>query len=130
MDDPVITEIVELHAFFDAWYAGRSQPGDFERMETSMAPEFHLVTPDGHLLARDEIIGVVRTGYGSRPIRIWIEDAAVLWREGSVTCARYQEWQDPGTGREGRLSTALFRDDPAAPHGVVWLHVHETRLPA
>jgi hypothetical protein len=25
-----------------------------------------------------------------------------------------------------RLSTVVFRQDPAAPNGLVWVHVHET----
>ncbi len=128
MDDPVITEINELHAFFDAWYAGRCDPGDISRMESTMAPEFHLVTPDGRIMPRRETLDVVRRGFGTRPVRIWVEEAAVLWRVGTVTCATYQEWQDAGTGRRGRLSTALFGEDPATPHGVCWLHVHETWL--
>ncbi len=128
MDDPVITEITELHAFFDAWYGGRCDPEDFERMETTMAPDFHLVTPAGRVMGRDEILDVVRRGFGTRPVRIWVEEAAVLWRIGGVTCAIYQEWQDAGVGRRGRLSTALFRSDASAPHRVRWLHVHDTWL--
>lgn len=126
MSDAVITEIGQLHDFFERWFRGGVEPEGFERMERVMAPEFTIVTPEGQVLDRAGILAAVRAGRGSREVEIRVENARILWRVGAVTCARYDE-RHTGAGRRSlRRSTALFREAEAAPNGVEWLHVHET----
>ena len=49
--------------------------------------------------------------------------------EGALCLVTYQEWQHLSGTATGRLSSAWFRARSDTPHGVEWLHVHETWLP-
>lgn len=131
---PWQSEIVELHAFFEGWLGGTLPATDaaYARVVDTMAPEFAIVTPGGELLLREQLLAQIRGAHGSRPgWRIWIERPALRLAFGGVTVATYEEWQRYGDGAvSARLSTAIFRAQAGAPHGLAWLHVHETWLPA
>jgi hypothetical protein len=129
MEPDVIAEIRALHEWFDVRYGGAGEPGDMDRMETVLAPGFTMVSPEGTAWSRREIIDAVLARHGCGP-QITIESPRILWTEGPLTAAVYEEWHHTDAGSEGRISTAVFRADPAMPNGVIWLHVHETRLPA
>ena len=130
MEEIVIAEIVALHEWFDARYGGAGDPDDMERMEAALAPGFTMVTPDGAVLDRAAVMAGVRAGHGRGEPGISIEHPRVLWVEGALACAVYEEWHHTDSGASGRMATALFRSDPQAPLGMLWVHVHETRLPA
>lgn len=125
-------EISELHAFFTAWLGG-ALPDDaatFSRCADTMAPGFAIIGPDGRLTERADLLAALRAGHGRRPgLKIWIAQPQLRHRHGAQTLVTYQEWQTEGGRTRGRASTALFLDDPRAPHGVLWAHVHETWLP-
>ena len=46
-----------------------------------------------------------------------------------VALLSYEEWQELPGGTVVRLSSVLFRENPAAPGGVEWVHLHEGWLP-
>ncbi|MCR9247402.1 MAG: DUF1080 domain-containing protein [bacterium] len=128
-------EIVELHQFFEDWFAGRIPANDetFARFADVLHPEFHIVGTSGKVLDRAAILEFVRRGHGrsaGAATPSVIEVRNVQWRSsldgGHVLT--YEEWQGQGHADSGRTSTVLFRRDPAAPNGLRWLHVHETRL--
>lgn len=124
-------EIDELHDFFVAWYTGACDREGFERMEAVIAPGFEMVTPDGDRLGREAVLGMVRDAYTGRdPGTFDIEIGNVELLDGGPdhAVARYEEWQTTPDGEDGRVSTVLFRPDPDAPNGLVWVTVHETWL--
>jgi hypothetical protein len=127
-------EIVELHDFFEGWLGGALPDSDaaFARLPATMAAEFALVSPGGERAEREQLLAQLRAAHGSRPgWRIWIANAALRVAEGGLLLATYEEWQRHADGAvTGRLSTVLFRERAGAPHGLDWLHVHETWLPA
>jgi hypothetical protein len=48
---------------------------------------------------------------------------------GRETClGTYEEWQEVGEERTGRVASVLFRRAPETPNGVEWVHLHETWL--
>jgi hypothetical protein len=49
--------------------------------------------------------------------------------EGALCLVTYEEWQHLSGTASGRISSAWFRARSDTPHGVEWLHVHETWLP-
>ncbi len=128
-------EIEALHRFFVAWFHGTAPDDDatWQRFDAVMAPDFGLVSPSGSHQERDELLSGLRALHGCRPpeqgFAIWIENYACRRVAGDVILATYEEWQRIDGIERGRLSSAVFERHAAAPHGVRWMHVHETWLP-
>ena len=123
------TEIVELHRFFEEWFAGRSEPGDFARFSVVLAPDFTMIGPDGRLIESQPLLEAVgKAGASKKGLRIWIEKVVALTRIGDVTLAVYEECQDLNGKTNRRRSSVLFRDNRENPNGLEWIHVHETWL--
>ena len=122
-------EIEELHAFFQDWIGGAADRSAdrFGRLEDALAEGFTFVTPSGESLEREAVIGAVRRAHGTRPgLRITIREPRLVHSEGDHRVATYQEWQETEEDRTGRISTVVFRRREGAPHGLVWIHLHET----
>ncbi len=131
-------EVVELHRFFQDWFAGRLPDTDeaFGRLASGLAPSFEMVTPDGATRTRDQVLGGVRGGHpggdgasSAEVTRFEIRNHRHRHTFGEVAVVTYEEWQTRGDSSQGRVATAVFQAAPAAPNGVVWLHLHETMLP-
>lgn len=124
-------EVVSLHRFFERWMGGvldRTEDA-FERVRAALAPEFEMLTRVGVRLDRDRLLESVWENHGTREgFAIGIRDVRVRALGDGYALATYQEWQTSPDGEDGRLSTALFRVDDAAPGGVVWVHVHESGI--
>lgn len=123
-------EVVGLHRFFQEWYRGEIDAAGegFSRMSDVLAEGFHLISPDGRLVGRSEILASVRRAHGSKPPEFAIRTGECLFRAGSrrMGVVTYEEWHEEGSERRGRVSTAVFQDRADAPNGVEWVHVHET----
>jgi hypothetical protein len=132
MDDiaiRAIEEAHELHAFFAAWFRGGHAPvPDFARVETALAEDFRMVTPDGALQERASVLERVRGARGTAPedFRIAIREARPAWQAVGAVLLEFIEEQYRGAGSTRRRSTALFTDRPGAPNHVVWRHLQET----
>jgi hypothetical protein len=125
-------EIEDLHAFFEAWLAGRAESDDFGRCEGVLGPDFELVVPSGDVLGRARLLAGVRAEKGGRGSEFRISTRAVRSRALSdeLRLVVYEEHQHLSGGRTNqRLSSAIFRSRDDTPHGVEWLHVHETWIP-
>lgn len=136
MDQRCRREVIGLHQFFQNWFNGEIENSEsvFERLRSSLAVQFRLVSPEGRETDRARLLEAVGAAHGGRrrggePIRIWIESYEGRAVSTDVHLATYQEWQAEGGRIRGRLSTALFRRRDGAPNGVEWVHVHETWLP-
>ncbi len=129
-------EVERLHAFFTGWFRGELAARDevFAEFADVMAPEFEMVTPGGALRPRDALLAALRGAHGA-----WRDDAgatieirgqrATILPGTSYALARYEEWQRLAGAWRGRRSTALLREREGAPHGLEWVHVHETWMP-
>jgi hypothetical protein len=120
----VAAEIEALHVEFERWFAGSTD--DFERIRSSMAAGFTLVTPGGDVIEHTDLLAGLLDSHGSRQIRIRIENVVVRWSTGSGILATYEEWQEHAHYTAARQSTVLFTGDQAAPSGLLWRHLHET----
>jgi len=125
-------EVIELHEFFEQWYRAELKPEAFGRFERALAEGFVIVNPSSSMLPRDAILEAVHAARGSdASARIRIENFVVRRREGDLLIATYEERQQlDGEPERARLSTVVLRADDSAPNGWVWLHVHETWMPA
>lgn len=134
MDSRCATEIIELHRFFEDWFT-KQIPGSEEtlsRLSDALAPPFRIITPQGTELDREQLINAMPDMYGQylneeMPSVIRISDIECREQDHSLCLMTYREWQGDQNGKQGkeRLSSALFREDPSAPHGVAWVHLHE-----
>lgn len=127
-------EVVDLHRFFQAWYRGEIDPdgGGFSRLSDVLAEGFHMVSPDGEVIGRGEILSALRAAHGSKVADFVIRTDECRFRSGSrrLGVVTYEEWQEEGGTRRGRIATAVLQDRADAPNGVEWVHVHQTWLPA
>ena len=127
MEERCRNEIADLHAFFERWLAGETE--DLSRCESVLADGFGMIGPGGRHIDRAMLLANLREAHGARAVGIRIENYTAREIGGGLCLATYEEWQDDEREVRGRLSTALFRARDDAPHGVEWLHVHETWLP-
>ena len=127
-------EVVELHRFFQAWYRGEIDPdgGAFSRLSDVLGESFHMVSPDGELVGRGEVLAVLRAAHGSKGADFVLRAEECRFRTGSrrLGVVTYEEWQEEGGTSRGRIATAVLQDRADAPNGVEWVHVHQTWLPA
>jgi hypothetical protein len=124
-----VAQIGELHRVIEDWLGGRvpRTPAAFAAFAGAHAPGFTMVTPDGALLGRDELLPGFEGAHGSAPgLQIRITDVAVVHADAGGVVVTYEEWQDGPAGRSGRRSTVLLERDDAAPHGLRSRHLHET----
>ncbi len=116
---------------FVDWYSGALDRDAFTRLERTLAPDFELVTPDGNRRDRAAVVSGIHEDYGrddEGTFSIDIRNVEVVEQMDDFAVVRYEEFQETTDGTTGRISTALFRDDPSAPGGVVWLDLHDTWL--
>jgi len=131
-DAPAIDEVVALHRFFEAWFRGDLPTTDaaFARLDEALDPEFEMVGPGGTVTGRAPLLDGLRAMHGAHPaMSIRVERARISTSTPDVVILRYEEWQTRQGETRGRLSTVVFRDDADAPHGLVWVHLHEVWLP-
>ena len=142
-DEPIhriASEVNRLHDFFVDWFCGRVENNDdlFSRMvEQSMNANFHLVSPQGRVMDRAELLPALKSAYGSRQgqtyhidckrIRLLQKNRSGDASSGPYTyLVSYEEWQQVGDTATARVVSAWFVDEDSA---LKWVHVHETWLP-
>ncbi|MDF1836422.1 MAG: hypothetical protein P1V35_01010 [Planctomycetota bacterium] len=126
-----VHEVLDLHEFFEDWLSGRgpNTPECFARLSRSLDSEFEIITPDGQLISRENLIDGLSGGFGSRgpEFRLWVQNTRARMVEEGLCLVTYEEWQATDGVEKGRLSSALLR---CTPQGIcTWIHVHETALP-
>jgi hypothetical protein len=136
MEQRLSDEVVELHQFFQDWFNATLAPSEeeFRRFSSVMGEDFVIISPNGELAEREELVERLRAAHGiwsemTLPGRIWIENLQVRHQVGDQILVLYEEWQEIEGEARGRLSTALFRRSENTPNGVEWVHVHEVWLP-
>lgn len=129
--DRSIAEVIELHAFFQAWLRGDLPANQevFQRFTAATAPDFIMIAPDGSVTDLHNTASWIYAAHGKRPgVLLWTDEHVVRHADEQTALVTYREWQTLANVTKGRISSALFRREPTAPLGVVWLHVHETHL--
>jgi hypothetical protein len=92
-----------------------------------MDESFTMVGPEGVLTELPPLTARLRSAYHKQTgIRIWTQNHRLLHHNGDLALCTYEEWQESADATTARLSSVLFRQQTAAPQGLVWLHVHET----
>ena len=117
-------EIVELHALFVELFTGRSR--DFSRCEAALSPHLEMVTPEGRLVNRAQIMAALINATARADFQIAIQAIAPVRDDAGSVLLRYieEQYRDGETTR--RLSIALFETASDAPNGVAWRYLQET----
>lgn len=128
-------EVVELHGFLMDWMTGAAPrtAATFARLADVLADGFTLVSPRGVITERRPLLRELEAAYrvhGDDDPGFGIEVRNFRHRrtEGALCLVTYEEWQQLSGTATRRLSSAWFRARSDTPHGVEWLHVHETWL--
>jgi hypothetical protein len=130
--EAAIRECIELHEFFGHWLRSGGDPGlGVGRAEQALDAGFRQIGPDGAIRERAAILGWLAGARGARgaDFRIEVADFAMVWQSEGAVLLDYVETQYGQQKTTRRRSSALFCAAPAAPCGVVWLHLQETWLP-
>ncbi|NVJ12689.1 DUF4440 domain-containing protein [Myxococcus sp. AM010] len=123
------TEVIEFHRVLEAWLRGTgpAAASGTDRMANAFAPDCTLYAPSGMAEKKPVLLERLSKARGAQPdMKITIDDFAPVWARDEVALVRYVEWREAGGQKTGRYATVLFQAAPAAPGGVVWLHIHET----
>lgn len=119
--DNIEKEITELHQFFESWYRGKidNKGRTFRRLTDVLAAEFALVTPDGHVVERKQLLDLMRAEYAAKPeIKIWVENCRLRFSDQNVFIAIYEEHGiDKGRERVS-LITAVLRENQQQVNGL------------
>lgn len=125
-------EILELHRFFERWFTGRADLEDISRLSGVLSERFLMVTPTGDILDRRSLVAALYNRHGSyaqpHGFRIEVREVRERFRTGGHCMVTYEEHQEVDGETRTRVSSALFRERSDAPHGVEWVHLHETWL--
>ena len=129
--DDVRREIVELHAFFVAWFHGAVARDQLEpRFLSRLDKDLMFIPPGGQMTGVGGLKAMFENGYGSNTgFNIQIRDVALRWEAGDTVLATYTEWQigalTSQPANNARVTSALLKMGPP----IKWLHIHETWLP-
>ncbi len=136
MHDGCDAEVRRLHRFLEGWLTG-ALPRSTEIFDRDyarvFAPSLVVVDPGGVIYRRAGILEWTRAAHGihADPVKafaIWIDDVRMHHHQGDLCLVMYEEWQPLEGARCCRLVTAPFTCSEDTPHGVAWLHAHETWL--
>jgi hypothetical protein len=129
-------EVVGLHGFLVDWMTGAlpRSAATFARLADVLADGFALISPRGVMTERRPLLRELEAAYAIHcadevPFNIEVRKFRLRYTQGTLCLVTYEEWQQLAGAATGRLSSAWFRARSDTPHGVEWLHVHETWLP-
>ena len=125
-------EISELHQFFESWYRGNIENSErsFSRLADVLAAEFALITPDGHVVERKQLLNLMRAEYATKPeIKIWVENCQLRFSDQNLFVVIYEEHGIDKGRKQESLITAVFRKNQKQVNALEWVHIHEVHLP-
>ena len=131
--DNIEKEIHELHQFFESWYQGKIENSEqsFSRLADVLAAEFALITPDGHVVERKQLLDLMRAEYATKPrIRIWVEDCQLGFSDQNVYLVIYEAHGIDKGRKRISLITAVLRKNHKRENGLEWMHISEVGLPS
>ena len=126
-------EIKAFHAFLQGWFNGTLEAAEFSRLEDVLAGDFVLIGPSSRELNREELLNYLRPKRGENAGNPGIVKAIDFrYRRDlgqGVHLVTYEEWQAFDERKTNRITTAIMREKEGMPHGIEWLHLHETWKP-
>ena len=131
--DNIEKEITELHQFFESWYRGNIENTErtFSGLADVLAAEFAFVTPDGHVVERQQLLDLMRSEYATKPeIKIWIANCRLRFSDQNVFIAIYEEHGIDKNRKRVSLITAVLQKNQQQVNGLEWVHISEVHIPS
>ena len=123
-------EVEELHEFFGKWYRGQVLKEAFSRVSDVLADEFHIVTPEGHIIEKDMLLQKLRSQHSSMSdMEMKVEDVQLRFIREGMILVTYQEWGQTGQLSKRTMISAVLQSHPDKPNGLEWVHIHESLMP-
>jgi hypothetical protein len=96
-----------------------------------LAPEFSLITLDGHVIERIQLLALMRSEYGTKPdIKIRVENCHLRFANDNIFVVIYEEHGMLKKRKKASLITAILQNNQRQKNGLDWIHIHEVELPA
>jgi len=131
-------EFEDFHGFINEWFRGecpKDQDLFEQRHACHLAEGFQIILPDGSLLDRDGLIGLIRGLYGKNPNfkkQIRNPQLRPMACEGYLL-VNYEEWQREAANfkppNHARRVSAVLMTEPGDPVRLKWLQIQETKMP-
>jgi len=123
----VAAEVERQHRLLANWLGSTAEPRVLEELRAAHTAEFSMVTTDGHVLHRRELLDWLAGAGNTRPgLRILISDVTVVAELDGAVLAGFLETHVEHGHTSSRRVTALLRRERTA---LRWAHVQETPLP-
>jgi hypothetical protein len=127
-------EILDLHAFLQAWFNGTPPKTQhaFSRISTAWGADFQLCTINGRTLDGSTVLSETFAAHGAySDLRIVVKHLAIeVSEETNLATASFEEWHEFRDSKSGRLCKALFTHLQGAQRPPKWVRVEESRLKA
>lgn len=126
-------EIVQIHQYFEDWYNGSSAEDYIEfdlNVSNRFCDNFKIVMPDGTLYQRNEILKVIKDGYGTGDnFQIEIKMISTEAIKEDLFLVLYEEWHsESGKDRAGRIAAVILKKNDECVLGYEWIHCHESPI--
>lgn len=116
-----------LHQDLATWLGSAAPSEVFERFAAAQHAEFSMVTTQGAVLGRDEVLTGLRAARHAQPgLAIEITEVDTVIDNGSTVVVRFRERHRLGADATDRRVTAVLVDAPGSP--LTWRTVHETPI--
>lgn len=136
--EAVNSEFEDFHGFINEWFRGECPEDEelFEQRHAShLAEGFQIILPDGSVLDRDGLIGLIRKLYGKNPsFKKQIRNVQLRpMKCKGYSLVNYEEWQKGAANykppNHARQVSAVLKVEPGDPVRLKWLQIHETKMP-
>ncbi|MFF2084397.1 DUF4440 domain-containing protein [Nocardia sp. NPDC058176] len=123
----VLAAVHALHEDLSTWLGSAAPPVVFERFAAAQHPAFSMVTTDGAVLDRDQLLTGLRGARNAQPgLAIEITEVDTVVDDGSTVVVRFRERHRLGAGTSDRRVSAVLVETPGSP--LRWRAVHETPI--
>lgn len=125
-------EIIQLHDWFSDWFNGsvKNNNSNLEEFSSVLNENFHLITPNGELIAKKGLIERIKNSHSSKSqvnnFNITVEHITIRNDQENFVVVSYVEHQNEGNTKSKRLSSVIFKKNPMLRNQLEWIHVHET----
>ncbi|EQD84228.1 hypothetical protein [Saccharopolyspora erythraea] len=125
----VAAEVERQHRLLARWLGTECDSSVIDELRESHSPGFTMTTVEGAALAAEDLFSDLAESRNTTPgLEIAVSDIELVTSSPDLAVVRFRETHRHHGRTTQRRTTAVLRQDPAAPNGFRWQHVHETTI--